>query len=41
MLREEVVQMWSPVCDFITLDPKKEVETKEGKNDKKDNDNKK
>ena len=33
--------MWSPICDYITLDPKEEVETKEGKEEKKDNDNKK
>ena len=34
--------MWNPVCDYMTLDPKQEVETKEGKDEEKaDNDNKK
>lgn len=34
--------MWSPVCDFITLDPKRESEKKEGKDEQKeDTENKK
>ena len=36
--------MWSPVCDYITLDPREEKEEKVSKDlkedEKKDNDNK-
>ncbi len=33
--------MWSPVCDYISLDPKEEVESKDNIQEKKDNDTKK
>lgn len=32
--------MWSPICDYITLDPKEEVETKVGKEEEKSEDTK-